>query len=50
MSTKDISALGIPSQLKSKGSMCKSFEDFTSARIAIDATETFRHEQPVSGI
>ena len=30
---------GIPSQLKCKGSMPKSFDDFQSARIAIDATE-----------
>ena len=30
---------GIPSQLKCKGSMPKSFDDFNSARIAIDATE-----------
>ena len=32
-------ALGIPSQLKCKGSMPKSFEDFATARVAIDATE-----------
>ena len=31
--------VGIPSQLKCKGSMPKSFEDFSSARIAMDATE-----------
>ena len=30
---------GIPSQLKCKGSMPKSFEDFVTARVAIDATE-----------
>lgn len=34
-----LKAVGIPSQLKCKGSMPKSFEDFTSARIAMDATE-----------
>ncbi|XP_061179874.1 uncharacterized protein LOC133188453 [Saccostrea echinata] len=32
-------AVGIPSQLKCKGSMPKSFEEFSSARIAMDATE-----------
>jgi len=32
-------SVGIPSQLKCKGSMPKSFEDFSSARIAMDATE-----------
>ncbi|XP_022305945.2 uncharacterized protein LOC111112617 [Crassostrea virginica] len=31
--------VGIPSQLKCKGSMPKSFEEFSSARIAMDATE-----------
>ncbi|XP_069106218.1 uncharacterized protein [Argopecten irradians] len=30
---------GLPSQLKCKGSLPKSFEDFSSARIAMDATE-----------
>lgn len=30
---------GIPSQTKCKGSLPKSFEDFTSARVAMDATE-----------
>lgn len=30
---------GIPSQIKCKGSMPKSFEEFASARIAMDATE-----------
>nr|XP_022304661.1 uncharacterized protein LOC111111805 [Crassostrea virginica] len=34
-----LKAVGIPSQLKCKGSMPKSFADFTSARIAMDATE-----------
>ncbi|XP_052809243.1 uncharacterized protein LOC128237697 [Mya arenaria] len=34
-----LKAVGVPSQLKCKGSMPKSFENFTSARIAIDATE-----------
>ncbi|KAJ8320530.1 hypothetical protein KUTeg_002117, partial [Tegillarca granosa] len=34
-----IQAVGIPSQLKCKGSLPKSFEHFTSARIAMDATE-----------
>lgn len=34
-----IQAVGIPSQLKCNGSLPKSFEDFTSARIAMDATE-----------
>ncbi|XP_052794413.1 uncharacterized protein LOC128227687 [Mya arenaria] len=34
-----LKAVGIPSQLKCKGFMPKSFEDFTSARIAMDATE-----------
>lgn len=34
-----LKAIGIPSQLKCKGSMPKSFKDFTSARIAMDATE-----------
>jgi hypothetical protein len=34
-----LKAVGIPSQLKCKGSMPKSFEDFSSARIAMDATE-----------
>lgn len=32
-------AVGIPSQLKCQGSMPKSFEEFSSARIAMDATE-----------
>ena len=34
-------AVGIPSQIKCKGSMPKSFELFASARVAIDATEIF---------
>ena len=34
-----LKAVGIPSQLKCKGSMPKSFEDFSSARVAMDATE-----------
>lgn len=34
-----LKAIGIPSQLKCKGFMPKSFKDFTSARIAMDATE-----------
>lgn len=34
-----LKAIGIPSQLKCKGSMPKSFKDFSSARIAMDATE-----------
>nr|XP_022311883.1 uncharacterized protein LOC111117094 [Crassostrea virginica] len=34
-----LKAVGIPSQLKCKGSMPKSFADFASARIAMDATE-----------
>jgi Helix-turn-helix of DDE superfamily endonuclease len=32
-------AIGMPSQMKCKGSMPKSFEDFSSARVAMDATE-----------
>ena len=34
--------LGIPSQLKCKGSMPKSFDEFASARIAMDATEVIQ--------
>ena len=34
--------VGIPSQLKCKGSMPKSFDEFASARIAIDATEVIQ--------
>lgn len=34
-----LKAIGIPSQLKCKGSMPKYFKDFTSARIAMDATK-----------
>lgn len=34
-----LKAIGIPSQLKCKGFLPKSFKDFTSARIAMDATE-----------
>lgn len=34
-----LQSVGIPSQLKCKGSLSKSFDDFSSARIAIDATE-----------
>lgn len=34
-----LKAVGIPSQLKCKGSMPNSFKDITSARIAMDATE-----------
>lgn len=34
-----LNVVGIPSQLKCKGSLPKSFEDFSSARIAMDATE-----------
>lgn len=37
-----LQTVGIPSQLKCKGSMPKSFEDFGSARIAMDATEVFQ--------
>lgn len=37
-----LKAVGIPSQLKCKGSMPKSFEDFSSARIAMDATEVIQ--------
>ena len=35
--------VGIPRQLKCKGSMPKSFEDFSSARIAMDATDILKH-------
>ena len=35
--------VGIPSQLKCKGSMLKSFEDFSSARIAMEAAEILKH-------
>lgn len=34
-----LKCIGIPSQLKCKGSMPKCFEEFSSARIAMDATE-----------
>jgi len=34
-----LQVVGILSQLKCKGSMSKSFEDFSSARVAMDATE-----------
>ena len=34
-----IEALGMPSQLKCKGSMPSSFSDFSSARVSMDATE-----------
>ncbi len=34
-----VMAVGIPSQLKCKGSMPKSFDEFVSARVAMDATE-----------
>jgi hypothetical protein len=32
-------AVGMPNQLKVKGSMPKSFEDFSSAHVAMNATE-----------
>lgn len=34
--------VGMPSQLKCKGSLPKSFEEFASARIAMDATEVIQ--------
>jgi len=34
-----VMAVGIPSQRKCRGSMPKSFEDFPSARVAMDCTE-----------
>ena len=34
-----LSSVGIPSQRKCRGSMPKSFEDFVSARVAMDCTE-----------
>jgi hypothetical protein len=37
-----LKVVGIPSQLKCKGSMPKSFGEFTSARIAMDATEVIQ--------